>query len=226
MKHVLLLLFVLQVHFASANKTDSLRGNQEAVNESSINNYKNEVVNIYKQYQGLELQTLDSEYQQFLLEVKKSEPDIEMVEAFVNKLGFYHSLKQEESINLERTSTKYFKLSAKVFQYKERVQKLFVSIRGSGSFYGGMENQKQAVIQKKRLYEAGMLVFDTNMLSVKNTNPCDPATRIDYLSDNMKMLIKMEKLLMADDTKELEKSLKNLEDTEKIKELIYGYQIN
>ncbi len=225
MKYTLLSIFILQFQFVSAYKTDSISSNKVNENEA-LTKYKIEVLDIYQQYQDLGLYTLESDYKIFLSEIEKPNPNIDLLKIYADKFKFYHKLKQEESSNLERISDEYFKLSAKVFQYKNRVQQQFTMSKSSGTFYGGMGDEEHAVILKKRLLEAGMMVFDANMQAVKYINPCNQIERIEVLNDNMKLLKKMEQLSIANNTRSLEKSLKNIEDIEKIKELIYEYQIN
>ncbi|QSE96190.1 hypothetical protein [Fulvivirga lutea] len=199
--------------------------------DEKVTSYKKEIKNIYSNYKSFHFPTLDETYKDFVEAIEiynedSSESNFIEVEHLADKIKFFHKLKEEEKWHDEAISNRYFDLSAEVFQYKRRVDNLFIVERGSGSFYGGMENHTNSVIQKKRLYEAGMLAYEENLKEVKHTNHCDYAQRIEYLTENKNLLVKMETILAADDTRDFEKSLKNLEDTEKIKELIFNYQID
>ncbi len=211
--------------------SNSLYSNDLTNHELEIKRYEKDVEIIHDSYKSLNLNSLEKEYDSFIdavqaYEKNQTESNFEHLEKIAQKIKFFDTLKREEELNKEITSSKYFDLSAKVFQYKNRVDNLYIQERGSGSFYGGMETHSNSVIQKKKLYVAGMEAFEKTMLEVKHTNPCNYSQRIDLLKENKRLLVKMEKLLNVSNTKELEKQLKNEKESKKIMELIFNYPVN
>ncbi|MCZ6802708.1 MAG: hypothetical protein O7D86_01925 [Proteobacteria bacterium] len=140
------------------------------------------------------------------------------------KIQFAIELQSEIERENEILSVEYHNLWSDVFLYRTRISTLYIQKKESNMFYGGVTGERTYVI-KNRIYEAGSEIYDDYLMRVRNINQANYYDRIQILQDAKTILVKLEKLLFHEDTKQLEKNLKkDLTTSEKL-ELIKSFSI-
>ena len=141
------------------------------------------------------------------------------------KIQFAIELQSEIERENEILSIEYHNLWSNVFLYRTRISTLYIQKRESNMLYGGVTKDERTYVIKNRIYEAGSEIYDDYLMRVRNINQANYYDRIQILQDAKAILVKLEKLLFHEDTKELEKSLKkDLTTSEKL-ELIKSFSI-
>ena len=132
---------------------------------------------------------------------------------------FTHQVVQSIEREKEHAADQYFKLWDKVFYLKKRVDDLYQDKKVLKNYQLNIEKET-VILRKKRIFDGYQAIYNGKLEILKKTNECDYRRKIDILNDIERALIKCEKLLYREDTKELEKMIKKAESLEEIENLI------
>ena len=131
----------------------------------------------------------------------------------------YKDLKAED----ERLSFEYHRKWNDLFQTRNRIENLYVVEETINRYYGSETELKKLKIRKKHLYNAGIFVYNAELLELKNVSQCDYIPRIKIVEETKKLLVKLEELVYIENTRDLEKSLKNDREEDSIINKINTY---
>ena len=136
-------------------------------------------------------------------------------------VAFHHDLE----LHLDRLELKYYDTWNKVFNYKKRIDNLFVDKEFYDFNFGGLEDKEVLKVRKKSLYEAVSKVYDYDMHLLRNLKQCDYEGRIKLMNKTMELLVKTESLLYEENTKLVEKTLRKEENVDTIRNVIIDYDL-
>ena len=140
-----------------------------------------------------------------------------------DKLKFTLKVYKEINEENERLSFEYHGKWNNLFQYRKRIENLFVEEETINMYYGSVTELKKLKIRKRNLYEAAIFVYDSKLFDLKNLSQCDYIPRIKTIEETKALLVRMEELLFEENTRPLEKSLKNDRDEKSILNKINRY---
>ncbi len=145
------------------------------------------------------------------------------VENTYEKMLFAKQIYLETEAKNDKLGTEYHNVWNNVFQYRNRVQKLFVKEEQINMHFGSLTDVEKVTVRKKNLYEAGIRVYDHYLAKVRNLKQCDYESRIKELRRAKAILVAIEELLYAEGTRPLEKSLKKDFDITSIEDKIFSF---
>jgi hypothetical protein len=148
------------------------------------------------------------------------ETTLESYTGLENLYDFYIQLEDKK----EEWSNVYFNLWEQTYGLKTRIDKMFVKKEKMNVHYGGMDNYKYHSVRKRNLYEACSEIYNTGLLNLKSTGDCDHYERILILEELIPVLRKCEKLSYSEETRDLEKDLKKVEDVQVMEDLILKFK--
>ena len=147
------------------------------------------------------------------------------VESSYEKMLFAKQIYLETEVKNDRLGTEYHNVWNNVFQYRNRVQKLFVKEEQVNMHFGSLTDVEKVTVRKKNIYEAGIRVYDHYLSKVRNLKQCNYQARINELRRAKAILVAIEELLYAEGTRQLEKSLKKDFDITSIEDKIFSFDI-
>ncbi len=208
-----------------------------------IRKMKSDADLIYQQLQVFELDIVEEEYQELSSEINQIEIILNDLDAsdevdvrdrfydlFEETLKSYNTLITVHDFYIqlenkkEKWSNQYFNLWEQTYAYKTQLDNLYVREEKVNVHYAGMKDAEVTKIRKKNIYESCMAIYDKTLTQMKRLNDCDHYGRIQLLEDLLPVLRKCSNLATTEETKELEKELKNTEDPEQKATLILGFQ--
>ncbi len=211
---------------------------------AEVKRIQKESEEIYSIFSVFDLQIIEEEYQQLNTDLSNVEEALNrMADAeeigngneffdlyenamksyntFVGLYDFYIQMENKK----DRWSSQYFKLWEQTYASKSRIDILYVKEEKMNVHYGGMKDAKYTSVRKRSIYESCNTIYNYNLMQLKRFNDCNFYDRILLLNDLIPVLRKCEKLVFAEGTRSLEKSLKKTDDTEQMAKLIVDYLI-
>jgi hypothetical protein len=231
MKNLLLLLLLSNglVYFSYSNPIKNEGAGNDYLN--SIEEKIYEIENRYNKYYLEQFREDIKICQNAILDLKKNpisdslkQIKYDLLMQTFDKIEYADFIIESIETEKERYTNRYFKTWDKMFHLKLRVDKLYTKISVNENL---ALNQKSEFLtyRKKYLHEAYVNVYEYNFSKLKNLNECDYKNKIDVINSTISLLEVSEKLLFANDTKELEKSLKKITDTNEIKKLLSTHSL-
>lgn len=126
--------------------------------------------------------------------------------------NFYSQLEAKKA----EWRTEYEMLSAKVISRKEAIDDLFERSTSRNYYYGGMNDVETITIRKKNIYEAYNFVYDAKVEQVQLLPTSDYRAKVALLEDILEVLEAANTIGRTEETRELEKSLRNIENCEEV----------
>jgi hypothetical protein len=211
---------------------------------AEVKKIKTDADMIYQQFEIFELDIVEEEYQNLHRDLEKVEQilkelnntvdiDIqnEFLDLFEETLDSYDRLTSlyDFFIQLEEKKehwrNQYFNLWEQTYEYKVRIDQLYVSEEKVNVHYGGMKDAEVTKIKKKNIYESCNDLYDKTLSQLKRLNDCNHYGRIQLLEELLPVLQKCSKLIYVKKTKTLEKELRKTNHLTRKAELIMDFEI-
>ncbi|MCP4456480.1 MAG: hypothetical protein GY816_00390 [Cytophagales bacterium] len=180
-------------------------------------NIKHELTSILEYYQKYDLPDYKLEINEVLEKIERYEDASDI--SLLNEIreNFYRiRFGQELVLSIAREQDQnrgaYFDIWSEVAYLKKRVDNLYVSNVTVRNVALNIEN-KSTKIRKKSIYHAYTNIYEFYITRLKMTNECDYSAKTAILTKVKPILEKSEKLLSSNDTKLLEKELKNITES-------------
>lgn len=231
MKNLLLLLLLSNglMCFSNSNPIKN-----EGAGNDYLNSIEEKIFEIENRYNKYYLQQLREDIkicQEAILDLKKTpisdslkQIKYDLLMQTFDKIEYADYIIESIEIEKEQYTNRYFETWDKMFHLKRKVDRLYTKISVNENL---ALNQKSEFLsyRKKYLHEAYTNIYEYNFSKLKNLNECDYKNKTDVLNSTISLLEASEKLLFADDTKELERSLKKITDTNEIKKLLSTHSL-
>ena len=147
-----------------------------------------------------------------------------LIETF-NKIEYADFIIDNIELEKEKYTDRYFEIWDKMFRQKLKVDRLYTKVNVNENI---ALNQKSEFLtfRKKNLYDVYNKIYNLNLSKLKKLNECDYKNKIDVIISTISLLDAFEKLLLADNTKTLEKSLKKITDIDEMKKILNAHQLS
>ncbi len=195
--------------------------------QQDVSEIKSDLLQILAYYEPLEVTEFKEEIVDVLQLIKEfeeseNEDTFQLINERYELIAFAHKFSLELASAEEAVKTRYFRVWDQVTYLKKRVDNLYTFKESVGNSALGFDSE-EVNVYKKPIYIAYNVIFDEYMNKLKGTYECEYQQKIEYLSQIIPVLAKCENLLTQENTKELEKSLKKLENVEEIEKMLIGF---
>jgi len=136
--------------------------------------------------------------------------------ACLNRMEYLHKFYSQLLVKENEWKSKYFKLNEQVFYLKSQIDKIYIKRETRNYYYGGMTSEEIVTYRKKPVYQAFNTVYDAKVNELRGLSTDDYYGRNALVE---KLLVFMKKVLEignVENTRDLEKTLKKLENVEAI----------
>ena len=205
----LLLAFVFSLNFSIENDVSEIKTHLEEIlalyDSYELSSFKRDINDVLKLIDDFE-KTAD-------------EYTLARIQQRYELIIYAHNHVIDMTHEQDQIKNEYFTVWERVSYLKRRVDNLFTYELKGGSLALDI-NEADKKVRKKSIYQAYSSVYEQYMRKLKGISECDYQSKIDILVKIDPILQASEQLLLQDDTRQIEKELRNIETPEEYERIL------
>ena len=205
----LVLAFVFSLNFSIENDV------------SEIKTHLEEILALYDSYELSSFKRDINDVLKLIDDFEKTADDytLDRIQQRYELIIYAHNHVIDMTHEQDQIKNEYFTVWERVSYLKRRVDNLFTYELKGGSLALDI-NEADKKVRKKSIYQAYSSVYEQYMRKLKGINECDYQSKIDILVKIDPILQASEQLLLQDDTRQIEKELRNIETPEEYERIL------